>query len=31
MTSTKKMDLTQGVIPLQIIKFMLPLAITFVT
>ena len=31
MTANKKMDLTQGVIPVQIIQFMLPLAITFVT
>lgn len=31
MASFRKMDLTQGVIPLQIIQFMTPLAITFVT
>lgn len=31
MASVKKMDLTQGVIPVKIIKFMIPLAITFIT
>ena len=31
MAVNKKMDLTQGVIPVQIIKFMTPLAITFIT
>ena len=31
MASVRKMDLTQGVIPIQIIKFMTPLAITFIT
>ncbi len=31
MASIRKMDLTCGVIPLQIIQFMTPLAITFVT
>ena len=31
MASVQKMDLTQGVIPIQIIKFMTPLAITFIT
>ena len=31
MASIRKMDLTQGVIPIQIIKFMTPLAVTFVT
>ena len=31
MASIRKMNLTQGVIPIQIIKFMTPLAITFVT
>ena len=31
MASFRKMDLTQGVIPIQIIKFMTPLAITFIT
>ncbi len=31
MASFKKMDLTQGVIPIQIFKFMTPLAVTFIT
>jgi putative MATE family efflux protein len=31
MAAIKKMDLTQGAIPLQLFKFMTPLAITFVT
>lgn len=31
MASIRKMDLTRGVIPIQIIKFMTPLAITFIT
>ena len=31
MAQLRKMDLTQGVIPIQIIKFMTPLAITFIT
>ncbi|MBR2358074.1 MAG: MATE family efflux transporter [Lentisphaeria bacterium] len=31
MASTKKMDLTKGVIPLQLVQFMTPLAITFIT
>ena len=31
MASFRKMDLTQGVIPVQLIKFMTPLAITFIT
>ena len=31
MASHRKMDLTQGVIPVQIIQFMTPLAVTFVT
>ena len=31
MAVNRKMDLTQGVIPIQIIKFMTPLAITFIT